>query len=316
MHDEFAKIEWLKARFALPEEPDSVRLGIGDDAALVDFGDGSTIVTVDTHVEGVHFRPEWIGWADVGRRAMIAAVSDVFAMGGRPSASVVAMTLPDALNDEGFRALADGIADAARATGARVVGGNLSGGSGVSITTTAFGSPIRSAITRGGASPGDAVYVTGTLGASALGLAILESGRSDVPGARRFVGRWRRPPMNGAHVEGLAAVASAAIDVSDGCIQDLGHLCTASHVRGVLHAHALPTDDGHADACAALDLDPLALALGGGEDYELLFTAPPSTEASAFATQIGVIEAGTGVEVRDAAGRAVSVSASGFRHFS
>jgi thiamine-monophosphate kinase len=316
MHDEFAKIEWLKHRFELDVQPSGVVVGIGDDAAVFDFGGRPTVITVDTQVEGVHFRRSAISCRDLGRRAMMAAASDVWAMAAMPSASVIALTLPPELPEQDFHELIEGLAGAARVTGARVIGGNLSGGQALSITTTVFGPPSERPITRNGARPGESVYVTGTLGAAALGLAILEAGRSDLEHAPRFIERWRRPPMNAHAVETLAAVATAVVDVSDGCLQDLQHVCDASGVGATLRADSLPTAPGHATTSRALGLDPLSLALSGGEDYELLFTASASSEAEAIATQIGEITADGGITVTDADGRAIDVQRTGFRHFS
>ncbi len=316
MRDEFAKIDWLKTRFALDGDSNAVLVGIGDDAAVIDFGNRPTIVTVDTQVEGVHFRADLLSRRELGYRAVVAAVSDVWAMAGMPSASVIALTLRDDFSDDEFRDLIDGVADAARMTGARVIGGNLSQGSSLTVTTTVFGLPISKSLTRSGARPGDSIYVTGTLGAAALGLALLEADRLDIERARSFAERWKRPPLNGNAAAVLARIATAAVDVSDGCLQDLEHLLTASGVGAVLHAPALPTAPGYQAACVALSIDPMVLALSGGEDYELLFTAPESAEAAALGTRIGEIVEGTGSQVLDAAGSAIELGRGGFSHFS
>lgn len=316
MRDEFAKIDWLKARFELDNQSESVVVGIGDDAAVFDFGNRPAIVTVDTQVEGVHFRRDLISCRDLGLRAMTAAVSDIWAMGALPSASVVALTLPTELSDEDFRELIEGLADAARTTGARVIGGNLSRGEGLSITTTVFGLPIHEAVTRAGAKPGDGIYVTGTLGSAALGLAILDANRIDLEHAERFVERWRRPPIIGQAARAVAEIGTAAVDLSDGCVQDLRHICDASGVGATLRSDALPTAPGFERACEALGLNPLEVALGGGEDYELLFTAPPSAEAEGVATKIGVIKVTPGIEILDRDGKPIALQGVGFRHFS
>jgi len=316
MHDEFAKIEWLKTRFSLNGDSKKVVVGIGDDAAVIDFGNRPMIVTVDTQVEGVHFRRDLISCRDLGYRAVIAAVSDVWAMAAMPSASVVALTLPSSFPDEQFRELIEGIAEAARATGAQVVGGNLSQGPSLSVTTTVFGLPTAESVTREGARPGDAVYVTGTLGSAALGLAVLEAGAVDLDQAATFIERWRRPSTHGHAAKALAVLATAAVDVSDGCLQDLQHLCTASGVGATLHADAIPAAPGYQATCEALDVDALQLALTGGEDYELIFTAPESSEADALGTKIGDITEGSIVRVIDEGGKAIEFDQTGFRHFS
>lgn len=316
MLDEFAKIEWLKARFELDDSSDELAVGIGDDAAVIDFGNRATIVTVDTQVQGVHFQLDFISSRALGYRAMVAAVSDVWAMAGMPSASVIALTLPPELPDEEFRELIEGLAEAARRTGAQVIGGNLSSGEALTVTTTVFGLPIAKSVTRSHARPGDSVYVTGTLGAAAVGLAILQAGRLDLARAERFVERWRRPPCNGRAAKLIAELATAAVDVSDGCLLDLQHVCEASGVGATLRASALPTEPGFESICEALDLHPLQLALTGGEDYELLFTAPASEEARAVGTEIGEIIEGDDVQVLDDAGEPIDFELAGFRHFS
>lgn len=316
MRDEFTKIEWLKSRFELNGDDDRVVIGIGDDAAVMDFGNRPTIITVDTQVERIHFRLDMISCRDLGRRAMVAAVSDIWAMAAMPNASVVALNLPDTLSDADFRELIEGLADAARATGARIIGGNLSRGHALSITTTVFGLPIGDPVSRHGARVGDCVYVTGSLGAAALGLALLEAGRLDLERGPFFADRWRRPPMNGHAAKALAKIATAAVDVSDGCLQDLGHVCTASHVGATLFAESLPMAPGYRATCESLELDPLELALTGGEDYELLFTAPCSSEAAAIGTLIGEITSGTKPRVVDERGEPLDFAYTGFRHFS
>jgi thiamine-monophosphate kinase len=316
MRDEFAKIDWLKSRFELDGESEGLVIGIGDDAAVFDFGTRPTVVTVDTQVEDVHFRRDLISSRDIGRRAVIAAASDVWAMGAMPNACVIALTLSPESSDQDFKELVEGMAGAARMTGARVIGGNLSEARALSITTTVFGLPFADPITRKGAKRGDSVYVTGTLGASALGFAVLDAGRMDLEHAERFADRWRRPPIHGHAAKLLAEVATASVDVSDGCLQDLRHLCAASGCGARLYADALPLAPGYEETCAALGVSPLGLALGGGEDYELLFTAPSSAEAEAFATKIGEVTEGATVEAVDAEGNPIEPSSAGFRHFS
>jgi thiamine-monophosphate kinase len=319
MDDEFAKIEWLKKRFELAREAradaSEIIVGIGDDAAVIDFGSRATVVTVDTQVEDVHFRRPWISCHALGIRSTIAAASDVWAMGALPHAAVVALTLPDRLADTEFRDLIEGIADASSRTGARIVGGNLSRGCSLSITTTVFGIPLEKPVTREGAQPGDQVHVTGALGAAALGLAILEADASHLENAERFISRWRLPPTQGHLVRELARVATAAIDVSDGCLQDLRHLCHASEVGAMIHSHRLPTAEGYSELCAALDVDALELCLTGGDDYELLFTTRKDADIEFPATLIGHVTEGREVQVL-AEGRPLFFDQSGFRHFS
>lgn len=315
MHDEFAKIDWLKKRFEKENVGFSeLIVGIGDDAAVIDLGARPTIVTVDAQVEGTHFRRDLICSREIGSRAVIAAASDIWAMASIPSGAVIALTLPDAFTDADFQELIEGIAEASRLTGARIIGGNLSHGDSLSITTTVFGLPTERAITRSGAQPSERVFVTGDLGAAALGLAILEAGASDLKNAQSFVDRWRRPPVHGRVVRELARSATSLIDISDGCLQDLQHVCAASGVGATIQASDLPTAPGYRELCATLGLDPVELALTGGEDYELLFTAP--ADAAIPATSIGEIVMRRDVQVLDDEGRPIRFERPGYRHFS
>jgi thiamine-monophosphate kinase len=316
MHDEFEKIDWLKARYELDVVPERTLIGIGDDAAVLDLGDRPTVLTVDAQIEGVHFRQDLLSPEDIGWRAVVAAASDILAMGAIPSAALSALTLPNGYANDDFQSLVEGLALGAEATFARIVGGNLSRASVLTLTTTVVGAPIGEAIGRAGARIGDALYVTGTLGASALGFRMLDSGLDGGKDAEPFVSRWRRPPSRRGIVDAVAHVATACIDVSDGCLQDLGHLCAASNVGAEIQAGALPLDDGFEAACAAVGEDPVELALAGGEDYELLFTAPRSKEADAVATAIGTITAGGDISVIGADGRRLEIATAGFRHFS
>jgi len=315
MLDEFAKIEWLKARFDVQGDSNGIVLGIGDDAAVIDFGGHPSVVTVDTHVENVHFRRDLLSCRELGYRALVAAVSDVWAMAAAPRATLIALTLPPSVSDGDFRELIEGIAEASDDTGAKVIGGNLSASESLTVTTTALGIPLSKPLTRAGARAGDTIYVTGTLGAAALGLAVLESRAFGIEHGSRFVERWKRPPINAYALNALAAVATAAVDVSDGAVQDLGHLCTASGVGAVLRASSVPTATGFETSCAALDLDPTKLSLTGGEDYELIFTAPQCAEAETIGSEIGTIVEGEGTRVLDEAGAQIDLGSAGFRHF-
>jgi thiamine-monophosphate kinase len=316
MDDEFEKIDWLKARFELGGLSPEAVIGIGDDAAVFDPGGRPTVLTIDVQVEHTHFRRELLSPADVGWRALVSAASDIVAMAASPLAALCALTLPSNYTDDEFRELIDGIAEAADATGARVIGGNLSRGDALTLSTTVVGVPISEPVSRAGATPGDLLYVTGTLGSAPLGFRILDAQANHVAGAAAFVSRWRRPPCREHLAEPLARIATACIDVSDGCVQDLGHLCRASGVGAQIDATTLPLDPGFETACGALGADPVEVALTGGEDYELLFTAPRSKEADSIGTPIGSIVSGSAIVVRGADGEPLSLRTGGFRHFS
>jgi thiamine-monophosphate kinase len=228
---------------------------------------------------------------------------------------LIALTLPPSVSDTDFRELIEGVVEAANGTGAKVIGGNLSASESLTVTTTALGIPLGKPLTRAGARAGDTIYVTGTLGSAALGLAVLESRAFAIEHGPRFVERWKRPPINAYALDVLAAVATAAVDVSDGALQDLGHLCTASGVGAVLRASSVPTAAGYETCCATLDLDPTKLCLTGGEDYELIFTAPRCAEAETIGSEIGTVVEGEGTRVLNEAGAQIDLGVAGFRHF-
>jgi thiamine-monophosphate kinase len=264
MTSEFAIIERL--RQALPPPP-AGQTWIGDDAAVVPAPAGPLLLSIDAVVAGVHADLALVGIDDFGWKAVSAAVSDIAAMGGRPVQVLVSVAAPP---DADIDRLYAGVGDAARACGCAVVGGDLANAPVLVATVAVAGSVDGDPVLRSGARPGDAVFVTRPLGASALGLRMLRAGDTG-----EAVAAHRRPMAEvAAGPAARAAGATAMIDVSDGLAADLGHLAGASGV-GV-----------------ALDSVPLAAgatiedALHGGEDYALLFTSPdPEHVASFFAAQ-------------------------------
>ncbi len=311
MSDEFQRIEQIRRRLAFASA--DVLLGIGDDAAVLAPSARAQAVSVDAQVEGVHFRRDLLAPADIGYRALASALSDLAAMGATARAAFVAMIAPARLPEDDLYAIADGIAQAQRAFACVVAGGNLATGSELSITTTVIGDAPAAPLTRAGARAGDALYVTGEIGAAALGLALLQAGRGELaPGC---VERWRRPTARLREGAALAGVASAAIDVSDGLVQDLAHLAGASGVGFELEHERIPRAARLAESCAAIGADPDALVLAGGEDYELLFTAAPDVRPP-FGTRIGSASASGGIRVVAPGGRAIEVpQRPGFDHF-
>jgi thiamine-monophosphate kinase len=311
--DEFDRIAQLRSIFSPRAQRPALVLGIGDDAAVLERPGDNLAISVDTAVQGIHFRPEFADWGTLAARALSAALSDLAAMGAQPRAALLALIAPPDQSDAAFIELIRGYGEAAERYGCPVIGGNLSRGSELSLTTTVIGEVSGSGLTRSGARPGDEIYATGVLGAAALGLALLLANTPEL--GPQFVERWRRPQARVAEGRALAGVASAAIDVSDGALQDLGHLCAASGVGAQIDASALPTSPGFPELARQLGKDPLELALNGGEDYELIFTLPPGA-ASGTGTRIGrVTGPGTGITLCDEHGRALGVPKSGYRHF-
>jgi thiamine-monophosphate kinase len=269
------------------------------------------VLSVDAQVEGVHFDRGFLSLQQLGARAMASALSDLAAMGAEPRAALVSLICPPALNDDELYAIMDGVGQAQARYGCVVIGGNLARGVQLSITTTVIGAAIGRALTRSGAHAGDGLYVTGTLGSAALGLELLKRGQADR--WQEHVERWRTPI---ARVEAglLAARAGthAAIDVSDGLLQDLQHVCEASSVGCVVDLPRLPRPrDAAIERELGVDLERLALS--GGEDYELLVAAPEPP--SGDFTRIGTFSAEIGIRLRDGSGVPRPAEASGFDHF-
>ncbi len=312
--DEFERIAYLRECF-FQRDARSVIVDLGDDCAVVAKGAGNLAISVDASVEGVHFRPELADWEAIAARALSAALSDLAAMAAQPTAAVMALIAPATFDDAAFRSLIRGYAAAAAHYRCPVIGGNLARGTEVSITTTVFGEVEGAGLTRAGARPGHEIYVTGSLGDAALGLLLLQANTPAL--GPSFVERWRRPQARIAEGQSLAARASAAIDVSDGALQDLGHLCAASGVGAEVEASLLPLSPGFAELAQRVGRDSVELALSGGEDYELIYTVPPGSAAGAGpGTRIGrITPSGTGITVRDAHGRPVSLPMHGYRHF-
>ncbi len=267
-----------------------VLLDIGDDAAVLAPTRGRTVLSVDASVEGVHFRRAWAGLDVLGARAFEAALSDLAAMGSRPVAALLALAMPAATTESEVRRLASGVARAAHRAGCPVVGGNLTRASEWSITTTVVGEATRP-LTRAGARPGDGVFVTGPLGGAALGLALLDATKP-LPGSRPFVRRFLAPRARIEAGLALHGVARACIDVSDGLLRDVGHVAAASGVTIELEAALVPRPRGHDALAARLGLDGISLALAGGEDYELVFTAPAASRIPTRAHRIGRVVRG------------------------
>ena len=255
--------------------PPSVRLGIGDDAALLaGDGGGDWAAAVDTVIEGVHALPGrdpyHLGW-----KAVAVNVSDLAAMGARPAHALLAAALPGEMSRTRAGGLADGLHAALEEWSVALVGGDTVATPGpLTLSLTLLGRLEGPAMRRDGARPGDTVYVTGTLGDAAAGLALLREPPGDWPAAYDWLAERHsrpRPPL--AFGRALSGVASAAIDISDGLIADLGHLAAASGVGIELDPEGIPLSAPMGEYAWATGADPLSLALSGGEDFELAFTA-------------------------------------------
>jgi thiamine-monophosphate kinase len=262
-------------------------LGPGDDCAILAPANHPQLFTIDSMMEDVHFRLEWGPPEKLGAKALAVNLSDIAAMGGKPTASVINLAVREGLDARFFERLYAGI----RATAARydtdVVGGNVTRADRLAITIALLGEASRAPTRRDLARAGDDIFVTGTVGDSAVGLAIL-MGKLKVRGAaRRFLIERHLSPT--ARIEAGLALAKidptpAAIDISDGLLQDLGHILERSRVGAEIDARAVPVSSAYR---AAMGND-LSLALGGGEDYELLFCARAGLSEHQLSRSLGV----------------------------
>ena len=252
----------------LPPAPDEVVVPIGDDCAVVRIGDRTWAAASDMLVEGRHFK----GWAapeDVGYKAVAVNVSDVAAMGGTPRFVLVSGAAPDPETALGVFA---GVAEACRDFGLYPLGGDTTGADAITIDVAILGELEAPPVLRSGARPGHLLAVTGELGASAAGLLALEEG---VDGFEGLKGRLLRPrPRVDAGRAASRLGVGAMIDLSDGLASDVRHVCERSGVGCAVELDRLPVSDDTRELAISLGRDPCVLAAGGGEDYELLISAP------------------------------------------
>ena len=296
-------------------------IGIGDDAAAWQGDDSIQLASVDSFVEGVHFTSETTPWQEVGWKALAVNLSDIAAMGGIPRYALVALSLPDDSQVEDVAALYSGMLKLAKQYGVTIVGGDISRAPLVAIAITILGSsPTQKILTRSSAQAGEIVAVTGQLGAAAAGMELLKNKRNLDPKAdTRLKNAFLHPTPRIA--EGLLLVeqgVKTAIDISDGLVADLNQICKASQVGARLEVERVPVEPAVKTAFSERALE---LALSGGEDYELLFTAGAKIiervrkAASCPVTAIGEITAGKGLTLVDKEGNPFKLAKAGWEHF-
>ena len=308
-----------------------VLVGVGDDAAAVDMGDGRVLLlSCDSMVEGVHFLPDKCPPDAVGFRAMAAALSDIAAMGGKPAWALITIAAPPDTEAACAEEMIRGARGAAERDGAVVVGGDCVSSPGrLTIDVTVVGEGRRNRLLlRSAAEVGQAVMVTGTLGDSAAGLAVLQQRAAVDTATASFVrGRHLLPTPRIAAGSVLAEheAVTAAIDISDGLVRDAGHIAERSGVAVALRADCVPISAECRRVADALGQPALDFALGGGEDYELLFTARAEAveqirealqlRGGIDATVVGTVRDGCGVTVVDETGQPCDGLPGGWDHF-
>jgi thiamine-monophosphate kinase len=290
---EFGLIARIVARL---EPGPATLLGPGDDAAVVASPDGRTVASTDVLVEGRHFRRDWSSAADVGHRAAAANLADIAAMGAAPTALLVALCVPPGLEVAWAEDLAGGLSDEAALVGASVVGGDMSASPTLTIAVTALGDlQGRAPVLRSGAQPGDVVALAGRTGYAAAGYTVLSRGFRT---PRVFVEAHRRPVVPyQAGIDAAKAGATSMLDVSDGLLQDLGHVATAAVVGIDVRSEAFEIPGQMRDAATALGVNPLTWVLAGGDDHALAATFPPGVDLPEPFRAIGTVHEGTGVTV-------------------
>lgn len=335
---EFALIE--RIRSMLPRPHDAL-LGIGDDcAALRPAAGKDLLLTTDLLVDGIDFTQQTITPFQLGRKAMGVNLSDIAAMGGLPRAALVTLAIPPDEEIEFVDELYRGLREEGARFGVEVIGGDLSASSTLMISVTLVGEvEAGRAVTRSGAKPGEQIWITGRLGAAAAGLMALRAGcrlRDDqietpfeVSGSlqeaiRQAIERHLCPipRIREGRALAQAGAASAMIDLSDGLASDLAHLCRESGVSAKIREDQIPIDQAASAIAQRFGQEPLAMALQGGEDFELLFTSSwdPADIAALFpdtatVTAIGKVEeAGQGCQLERQDGSAVALTG-GYNHF-
>jgi thiamine-monophosphate kinase len=322
------EFELIARHFAPLAAAEPGAIGLLDDAAVLALGRaGALVVTVDAMVAGVHFPPD--DPPDlVARKLLRVSLSDLAAMGAQGRAYLLAAALPRGIDEDWVAAFCRGLATDQPIFGVTLVGGDTVATDGpLTLSLTAMGELGEGdALHRAGAREGDDIYVSGTIGDAALGLKALGGAYPDLaPEDRAFlIDRYRVPRPRVALGPRLAGLAHAAVDISDGLVADLGHVCAASRLGAAIEAARVPLSSA---ARAALGAEGAAspAVLSGGDDYELLFTAERAAAEALAAlavdlalmlTPIGRMTGGRGVTVLDPAGLAVkNMGAGGYRHF-
>ncbi|MEJ2697745.1 MAG: thiamine-phosphate kinase [Candidatus Sulfobium sp.] len=318
---ELSLVEKIRQKFNR-RFPDVI-CGIGDDSAVVRPSRKNMLLTTDMMVERVHFDLAWTTPFQLGFKLISVNVSDIYAMGGSPRFALINFAAPGDAGTEMFKRVFDGIERAARIYDVAVIGGDVSSSENVVLSASMVGYASR-VLTRGGARTGDGIYVSGPLGDAACGLELMKRVGRPVEiekGKKADFGlEWRVvSPLISRHLmpratgpEKFARRATAMLDVSDGLLMDLSRLCRESGVGAVIETQNIPISGELRRAAAHMKISAVEMAMGGGEDYRLLFTAPEGAGGDAF--HIGRI-GGRGLRAVDEEGRMHRLEIKGYQHF-
>jgi thiamine-monophosphate kinase len=297
---EFGLISAIRA--VLPPDPADV-IGVGDDGAVLPAPDGRVVASTDLLIDGRHFRREWSAASDIGAKAAAQNLADIAAMGAEPTALLFGLAIPGDLAVAWVLEVTRGMVTECQRADAFIAGGDVTSSDVIMLAISALGNLNgRDPVTRAGARPGDVIAISGPVGQSAAGLALLrEFGAPDpswTAGLRSMVASHRRPrPDYRAGPAAATAGATAMIDVSDGLVADLGHIAEASGVRLEIALGPLPGTGSLLEAATRLGSDWRGWALQGGEDHALAATFPARSEVPDGWSVIGEVRRGTGVLV-------------------
>lgn len=318
---ELSLLEILRKRFG--KKSSAIVLGIGDDAAVIRPQKAHMLLTTDMMVEGVHFDLSWTTPFQLGFKLVSVNVSDIYAMGGNPKFLLLNFSAGKDTTLEFFSKFFDGIETAMKRYGVSLIGGDISSSEKIVLSATVTGY-AKKFLGRRGARAGDRIYVTGHTGDAACGLALMKTIRKKIAIEQGRKQKFPLPwdivsPLIERHLMPVARdpqrflkAATAMIDISDGLMLDISRLCRESNVGALVYAEKIPLSNELKKVSEYLGLSPFDLACGGGEDYELLFTAPAGKKVNAYC--IGEVIK-TGVFLIDEKGHKRKASIKGYQHF-
>lgn len=308
--NELKIIELIKSKFS--SEAPGILKGIGDDAAVISPSKEIELYTTDMMIEGIHFDLSFTEPFHLGFKLLSRNVSDIFAMGGSPEFLLLNLCIPEDTKEDFIEGLLDGLLDGTKRYGVTLIGGDVSLSPGHIFLSATLKGSAREIILRNGARPGDRIYVTGNLGDSACGLEILKR-KAEIKKEIKepLVRKHLMPEPQPVHKR--VNKINAMIDISDGLSLDLWRLCEESNVGAVIFEERIPLSKELLEASGILGLDPVRLALTGGEDYELLFTIDERLNLNGI-TEIGIITGEKEIKIIGKDGEERSLSPEGYVH--